>query len=110
MRKHKTENELKDIAIEISEGLITVYDFDTDLNTVYKKRKPTKTEKSIIYKVAYGALLGLNFGPECRDSKETAQAIIDTAEFTLGCFLDYVNCCETIYIPLKKVVENWETH
>ena len=72
------------------------------------RRKTTKPEKAIIYKIAYGALLALNHGEEVRSSRMAEQSIIDTAEYTIDLFIPECNGYDTIYIPLKKALANWE--
>ena len=104
-REHKTQDELKQIAESISESImIRTY---TNGSSNDERRETTLEEKSIIYKIAYGALLGLNWGEDCRRSRIAEQKIIDTAEFQIGLFIPECNGYDTIYIPLKKAVKNW---
>ena len=105
VRQHKPEAELKEIAEGISqEVVIRTYENGNSRDT---RRKAIVKEKAIIYRVAYGALLGLNWGEDCRSSQLAEQKIIDTAEFTIGLFIPDCNGYDTIYIPLKKAVANW---
>ncbi len=104
-RKVKSENELKTIAETISEN-ITIRT-NVNGNSIDTIRKASSAEKEIIYNLAYGALLGLNWGEVCRSSRQ-AEAIIDTAEFIINQFLPDCNGYDTIYLPLKKVLVNWK--
>lgn len=106
MRVYKTEAELKEIAEAMSETvMIRTYENGNSNDT---RRKTTKKEKDIIYNVAYGALLGMNWGEDVRSSELAAQAIIDTAEFTINRFISNCNGYDTMYIPLKRALANWE--
>lgn len=105
-RQHKSETELKEIAASIAEEIvIRTYHGGNSEDT---RRKSTEEEKQIIYKIAYGALLGLNWGEDCRSSRLAEQKIIDTAEFMIGQFIREANGYDTIYLPLKKAVKDWE--
>lgn len=106
VRKPKTETELKEIAEEISDTImIRTYENGCSRDT---RRKSSRIEKDIIYRIAFGALLGLNWGEDCRSSRIAEQKIIDSAEFTIGLFIRDCNGYDTIYNPLKKALANWE--
>ena len=112
MRKYKTEAELRTIAEDISR---TIYIRTMDGgNSHDKKRKSRSREQSIIYSVAYGALLALNWGEQVRSNRDMEQAIVDSAEFTLDLLIrefyadKECNGYMTIYCPLKRVLQNWE--
>lgn len=105
VRQHKPEAELKEIAEGISqEVVIRTYENGNSNDT---RRKTTKPEKAIIYKIAYGALLALNHGEEVRSSRMAEQSIVDSAEYTIDLFIPECNGYDTIYIPLKKALASW---
>ena len=105
-REVKTEAELKEIAEAMSETImIRTYENGNSNDT---RRKTTKPEKAIIYKIAYGALLALNHGEEVRSSRMAEQSIVDSAEYTIDLFIPECNGYDTIYIPLKKALASWK--
>ena len=105
MRKYKNEHELKVIAETIAET-ITIREYNEG-NSNDITRKASEIEKDVIYKLAYGALLGLNCGETVRNNDDAAQVIIDTAEYTLKLFINDCNGYDTLYIPLKNAVAEW---
>lgn len=105
IREYKTESELKEIAIEISKK-ITIRTYKKG-NSEDTKRLSNPQEKDIIFNISYGALLGMNCNEKNRASNEIAQAIIDTAEYTVNRFLPDCNGYDTIYCPLKKAITEW---
>ncbi|MCI8988437.1 MAG: hypothetical protein HFK05_01635 [Clostridia bacterium] len=105
MRNHKTEMQLKEMATAIAETItIRIY---KNGNSEDKQRKSTAKEKDIIFKIAYSALLSLNWHLEPNNS-ETTTAIINTAEFTVNQFLPDCNGYDTIYCPLRKATREWD--
>ncbi len=107
MRIVKTESELKRIAEKISETIM-IRSYENG-NSRDDRRETTTPEKQIIFRIAYGALLGLNYGDATRSDKGREQAILDTVEFVLTQFIREANGYDTIYWPLKKALDNWET-
>lgn len=105
MKEHKTETELKGIATKISET-ITIRSYKNG-NSEDKQRKSTAKEKDIIFKIAYSALLSLNWHLEPNANSITT-AIINTAEFTVNQFLPNCNGYDTIYCPLRKATREWD--
>lgn len=104
-RVYKSEAELLIIAKKIASAVV-IRNYENGGKEI--QRKPTKRESDIIYKVAYGALLGLNYGDDVRNSPSSEQAIIDTAEFTINIFLPDCNGYNIMYIPLKNAIKHWE--
>ena len=106
MRKHMSETELKSIAEGISESIvIRYYDGGTSHDV---RRVPTTEQKETLYKILFGALLGLNWGETNRSNKIAEDAIINAAEFTTHLFLPDINGYDSVYIPLRKAVSEWE--
>jgi len=107
VRKHLCEDDLKKMAARIAENITirTYHDGSSEDQT----RPSAPDERDVIYKVAYGALLSLGWGEECRGSHSMTQAIIDTAEFTINLFLPECNGYDTMYLPLKHAVAEWES-
>lgn len=66
----------------------------------------TPEDRSAIFPVAFGSLLGLNYGEEAR-SGDGEQVVMNTAEFTIMHLLPRVNTYDTIYNPLRAVLEAW---
>lgn len=105
-RMFRSEGQLKEKAMALSKRIvIRTYNRGNSTDTC---RKSTKKEEEIIYKLAYGALLGLNWNEKTRDSEDMSQAIIDTAEFTINLFLPDCNGYDTLYLPLKKILRDWK--
>lgn len=106
MRSYKTAEELKAVAEAMSQ-YITIRTYDNG-NSIDTKRKAKKAEREIIYKIAYSALHGLNWDVKTRNNDDIAQGIIDTAEFVTIQFLPDCNAYDTMYLPLKATLRNWD--
>lgn len=108
MRAYRSEVLLREIAKKVSEEIvIRTYDERGSHDT---RRPSTKPEREIIYGVIVGALYNLNFNlhPLSNDNITQEQVVCDTAEFIAGRFLPEANCYDTIYLPLKNILSNWE--
>ena len=112
MKITKTESELKAAAREISEQLTVRYYTDrcgraveSCAGTSHDVRRPTtEAEAEIIYNVAYGALLEINY-----DARGDARKAVSTAEWIVKRFLPNVNAYDTVFVPLMQIVRDWET-
>jgi len=113
MRKYRHEQELKDLAQEISER-IAVRRYDNG-NSVDTWRTPTKRQKKMMHGIVYGALLALNYGEATRSSADAANAIIDAAEFQADILLrdtlregEELQGYMCVYLPLHRALAAWE--
>lgn len=106
VRKQKSDAELYLIAEKISASIV-IRSYDKAGNSADKRRASSKTEKDILIKIIYGALLGLDWGVNTRASSDMAQAIVDTVEFIAMQFMPDCNCYDTVYTPLKKALATW---
>ena len=88
------------LAYEISED-ITIRTYN-DFGSHDEKRKATKVESSIIYKIIFAAFQTYGYG----DSMDI-YTIANMAEFMLMNFIPEANTYDTIYIPIMKVVREW---
>lgn len=97
-RVYKAEQELRNMARELS-------------NTIYARSEngslilpATDVERDTLFNIFYGALLELN-----RKTDHTWEyAIQNTAEMTADLFMPYINGYDTVFMPLNKVLKNWE--
>ncbi|MEG1926622.1 MAG: hypothetical protein RR415_12850 [Ruthenibacterium sp.] len=110
MRIHKSEKDLmasaKKIAEAITINIETKIGGSTHSDT--ETRPTTTAENELIFKIAYATLLGLNWGEQTRNCPQSAQAIIDTAEFAINLFIPECNGYNTMYLPLRTLVDAWE--
>ncbi len=99
-----SQAQLKEIARDIA-GSIVIRDY-VNGNSRDTRRETTATEKEIISKIAYGAMIAYSF----RSNGGSIDSILDVAEFTLLQFIPEANVYDTIYLPLRKVTEtsNWK--
>ncbi len=106
MRKWKMESDLKKIAEKISEEIvIRTYPNGSSEDT---RRVTTPEEKEVLYNLAYGALLALNYGDEARSNPAAERAIVNSAEFMVKLFLPECNGYDSLYIPLNNAIQLWE--
>ncbi len=75
-------------------------------------RDTTPEERQTIRRIALSALNTINnisvVVMEASRRKAMDQAVIDMAEYTIDSFLHDVNGYDTIYIPLKNLLRDWE--
>ena len=100
--RHYSEAELKAFATDNSKTIV-IREYDQG-NSNDVEREALANEEAIIYKILYGALLGINYGS--RHDANAQQAIIDSAEYTAGLFLPTANNYDTIYNRLKSFMAN----
>ena len=70
------------------------------------RRAATDEESKILFKILYGAISSINF--HTRNDNGKIEAIINGAEFTGDLFIPDMNGYNSVYIPLKSIVKNWE--
>ena len=101
----KTFEELNTIATEISQYItIRTYENGCSKDTT---RKALKKERETIYNIVRAALGMLN-EPISRKNEDITRAILLTAELTADYMLKDVNGYDTVYLPLRKVLKNWD--
>ena len=106
MRKHRTENELREIAEKIAETIV-IRSYDERGNSRDDRRPTDGQERITLRDIAFGALLTLNYGETFRRERIAEDAIIETAEFTVDLLIPGVNGYDSIYIPLREAVKAW---
>lgn len=99
MRVYKTAEQLRSMATELASTITTRED-----NIDYK-RATWLREKEILYKIFYGALLELNRN----GGSQFDYGVLNCAEMTADLFIPYMNGYDTVFCPLRRVLENWET-
>ena len=85
---------------------ITIRTYDDAGNSFDNHREANSQEQDILFKIAQGALLGINYC--ARNNKDMVQAILDSSEFTLMHFIPGVNGYDSLYAKLKAVTDIWE--
>ena len=106
MRKMLKETELKDVANVISEE-IEIREY-VNGNSKDTWRKASAPEKTILFNIAYGALLTLNESAENRSNPVVEQAVVSTAEYMLKLFIPECNGYDTMYRQLQSAIDEWE--
>ena len=89
--KKFTEAELKAYA-EANSKTIVIRAYENG-NSTDTERTATEQEREIIFKLIYGALLGINW----RSEISARQPIMDSTEFTSNLMLPEANGYDTIY-------------
>ena len=104
MRKMRTQLELKNLATDISKEIALT----SNPEQCFIVKLPTDHEQAdTIYRVAYGALLGLNSSAGL-GSDIAARAFIDAAENILDQLIPKCNGYVTMYAPLTRILTKWE--
>ena len=93
-----TEDELRSMATEKAETIVIRTYVNGNSND--EERPSTETEKAILTNLIYGALLAIRF----RD--DSAQAAMDTAEFTAHQFIDGINGYFSVYLPIQHILRS----
>jgi len=108
MRIHLNETTMNLLADAIADR-VTVRTWDNG-NSYDYTGDSTPEDRSAIRSVAMGILLGLNYGDEARSmTGEALRVSLNTAEFILMQSLPCVNTYDTIYNPLRAVMQVWES-
>ena len=106
VRRFYPEDKLREMAEKISGGLVVrVYENGCSRDI---RRSTTDIERRVLFDIAFGALLGLNYGKQVRSDRNLEQAILDTADFTSNLMLPGTNGYDTIYNPLRVALGEWE--
>ena len=106
VRRFYPEDKLREMAEKISGSLVVrVYENGSSRDT---RRPTTEVEKRILFDIAFGALLGLNYGEQVRSDRSLEQAILNTVDFTSNLMLPGTNGYDTIYNPLRDALGEWE--
>lgn len=111
MRIFKNEEVLKKLARNMCKTVVEI----PANNKPEFRRETTPEEKCIMFKLAYGALLGLNNlasrtfrHPDTLDTLYMEEEnILISAEFTFMQFFPYCNSCFSFYYPLRDIVRKW---
>lgn len=99
-RKWMPESTLRNAARDLAAEIV-IRDGNDEI-----RRYSTTPEREILYRITYAALLTLNSGENRKISAE--QTILYHAEFNCNLFLPECNGYLTIYLPLKRILEDWE--
>lgn len=104
MKAFRSEGIMKAYALEYSKRDVT----DMNDGGVWQTRKPTKSESDLLYKLFYGAMLGMNWGEQNRGDSGRRDAIINAFEFEANLLLPKLNNYNTVYCRLKEYEREWE--
>lgn len=99
-----TEKALSLIADRVSQTT-TIRRYENG-NSFDDTRRSTDEQQKIVYKIAYGALLGINYA--CRREHIMLQGVKDSSEFILMQFIPGVNGYDTLYSKLEAVLAVWD--
>ena len=104
VRRFYPEDKLREMAEKIS-GSLYLRECEEGCD---HRRPTTDIEKRILFDIAFGALLGLNYGEQVRSDRNLEQAILNTVDFTSNLMLPGTNGYDTIYNPLREALDEWE--
>lgn len=97
MRVRKTDDELAAMAREMA----TYIWYRNEQGRYSTSEKDNRVLRTIFY----GALLELNRN----GGSQFDYGVLNCAEMTADLFIPYMNGYDTVFCPLKRVLENWET-
>ena len=107
-RKYKKFEQIQTMADELA-STIVIRTYDENGNSHDVRRKPLSAEeREKLRGIFYMTLVTINRN---RDVNEVGyvQGVIDMAEFMIDKLIPYVNGYDSMYLPLKRVVKEWET-
>lgn len=104
MKAFRNEGIMKAYALEYSKRDVT----DMNDGGEWRTRMPTVSESNMLYKLFYGAMLGMNWGEENRSDSKRRDAIINAFEFEANLLLPKLNNYNTVYCRLKEYEREWE--
>lgn len=107
IRRPYSEDQLRAMAESISATITIRTDDNGCSGNVTRKTSPA--EKKKLFAIAYGALLGLDYGESTRSDRASEQAICDTVEFIFDLAFPQANGYDSIYCPLKEALNGWGT-
>lgn len=106
MRTYLPENTLRLLANAIS-AHVTVRRYNNG-NSEDVTFDSAPEDRAALQPIVFGSLLGLNWGDDNRNDPGRASAILNASEFILMNTLPLVNTYDTIYNPLRAVLDVWQ--
>lgn len=117
MRKNMSDKEMREHAEAISSSIVVrSYDWHGSHDL---RRDSTPEERKIIFGIAFGALMAINWRVRHENSAygSKTQTVLNTAEwifiemckeFHLESREDHFNSYDSLYAPLVLVINSWE--